>query len=239
MLTCDAAEEFHAGVSGVVSLAMARYRGSVQVKGRVHDVEVDGYYFLRTSIRVDGRVVASRGPMNLSFAFPFRIDGTPTTMRWIPVGLTYDCRVIADQNVALARVDRTGQSPVPSPVNQTGQSAGGSPVNPTGQKRPGLTAEQNELRVLRVAGLISLSLGMLMLFLGYGLEPGEYYSANGLAFGPSMTLIGIVCLGMPGLVRRLTTAKRVRTFLGVFFLLAVLASRIWFVPFFVDRFAKR
>jgi hypothetical protein len=135
---------------------MARYRGSVQVKGRTHTVEVDGYYFLRTSIRVDGLIVASRGPMNLSFAFPFRIDGTPVTMRWIPLGLTYDCRVIADQNVALARVDWTGQN------------VGGSLVNPTGQKSPGLTAEQNELRVLRVAGLISLSLGMLMLFLGYG-----------------------------------------------------------------------
>jgi hypothetical protein len=206
---------------------MARYRGSVQVKGRTHTVEVDGYYFLRTSIRVDGPIVASRGPMNLSFAFPFRIDGTPVTMRWIPVGLTYDCRVIADQNVALARADRTGQN------------VGGSPVNPKGPKSPGLTAEQNELRVLRVAGLISLSLGMLMLFLSYGLEPGEHYSPNGLALGPSMTLVGLVCLGMPRLVRRLTADNRVRTFLGVLFLLAVLASRMWFVPFFVDRFAKR
>lgn len=194
---------------------------------------------LRTSVRVDGQVVASRRPMNLSFAFPFRIDGSPVTMRWIPAGLTYDCRLIADQNVALAGLARTGQSPAPSPVNRTGLSAGGSPVNPTGQERPGLTAEQNDLRVLRVAGLISLSLGMLMLFLGYGLEPGEHDSPNGLAVGPSMTFIGIVCLGMPGLVHRLTTANRVRTFLGVLFLLAVLASRIWFVPFFVDRFAKR
>jgi hypothetical protein len=217
---------------------MARYRGSVPLKGRSHDVEVDGYYFLRTSIRVDGRIVASRGPMNLSFAFPFRIGGTPVTMRWIPAGLTYDCRVIADQNVALARVDRTGQSPTPSPVNRTGQNAGVSRVNPTAQSRPGLTREQSDLRVLRVAGLISLLSGMLMLFLGYGLKPGEYYSPNGTALGPSMILIGIVCLGMPRLVRRRTTDNRVRTFLGVLFLLAFLASRVWFVPFFVARFAK-
>ena len=80
---------------------MARYRGSVPVKGHIHHVEVDGYYFLRTSIRVDDRIVASRGPLHLSFSFPFRIDGTPVTMRWIPVGLTYDCRVLADSNVAL------------------------------------------------------------------------------------------------------------------------------------------
>jgi hypothetical protein len=54
-----------------------------------------------------------------------------------------------------------------------------------------------------------------------------------------MTLVGLVCLAVPRLVRRLTADNRVRTFVGVLFLLAVLASRMWFVPFFVDRFAKR
>jgi hypothetical protein len=217
---------------------MAHYRGSVAVKGRTHEVEVDGFYFFRTSIRVDGLVVASRRPMNLSFQFPFRIDGMAVTMWWIPRGLTYDCRVIADQNVALARLDRTGHNPVPSPVNRTGRNVGASALSATARSRSPLSAEQNDVRAFRVAGAMSLALGVLMLFTGYGIKPGETYFPDGIAMGPCFIGVGIPCLAIPRALRRIPPGGRVRPFMGALFLLTFLACRIWFVPFFVERFAK-
>jgi uncharacterized protein YjeT (DUF2065 family) len=193
---------------------MPQYRGTVQVKGRSHSVDVDGNYAFRTSIRVDGLVVATRGPMNLSFAFPFRIDGVPVTMRWIPVGLSYECRVIADQNVAL------------------------SPLNRTGESLPLISAEEKARRNLRIAGFVGVAVGILLMATGAGLEAGQSYSPTIVALGPVAVLAGVVCAAAPRFARRLNRGNRERLLTwGVIFVVAM-ASRFLFVPFFIARFAR-
>ncbi len=192
---------------------MAHYRGIVRVNGTPHELQVEGSPGGRTVVRAGENVLLNEKPFVAKEDFAFRIGAKAVTLKWVQVGFGYECHIVADDRVILSASDGAG---VPIPP---------------------LSAREKQRKNARFASAVIAVAGVLFLLIHAGVKVGDRYYPTLLAAAPLLIIVAIILVIAPDTIAKLKGTRTQTVILIVLVLIAAVASRILFVPFYLSLFS--